>query len=152
MTNFNLNKAGQDFVDSQNRKIKWAFPIFFSTSIIVTSGIYLKLGFDETSVIVSILSVSLSYYVNIHISRNRRKVVLDSVARVVGIDGQKVSVTLDDNSSIFYVVELSEISKSKPDLTLSEYFKLADIWSVNIGEKKVYIIPDFFDNLEESIQ
>ena len=77
---------------------------------------------------------------------------MDSVARVVGIDGQKVSVTLDDNSSIFYVVELSEISKSKPDLTLSEYFKLADIWSVNIGEKKVYIIPDFFDNLEESIQ
>ena len=71
MANFKLNKTGQSFIETQNRKIKLTIPTFIFISIVVAVGIYLKLGLDITSVTVMIVMIGLNYYINIQIARNK---------------------------------------------------------------------------------
>jgi hypothetical protein len=151
MTTFKLNKTGLDFIEAQNRKIKLAIPIFIIISFTVTIGIFLKLGLDTTSIIVLIASLGLNYYVNIHISRNNRQDILHSIATVIVIDNKQLSASLYDNNSISNL-DLKTISKIKPKISLSEYSKLADIWTIRNGEKDAYIIPDFFDGIKETTE
>jgi hypothetical protein len=147
MTNFKLNKAGQDFIDTENRKIKLAVPTFIFLSIAVTISIFLKLGLDATSIIVLTALLGLNFYINIHISRNKRRAILNCIVTVIDIENEKLSVSFADNKSISNI-DLTTISKTKPEISISEYTKHTDIWTIKNGDKNVYIIPAFFDNFK----
>ena len=152
MTKFKLNKTGHDFIETQNRKIKLAIPAFIFIGIAVTIGIYLKLGLDTTSIVVMTFLLALNYYFNIHIARNKRQEILNCVATTIDVDNKQLSVSLVDNNSISNIADMNAISKSKHNITLSEYLKLADIWTIKNGDKNVYIIPDFFDNFKATTE
>lgn len=151
MTTFILNKTGQDFVDIQNRKIKIAIPTFIFLSIVIISGCYIRLGFNIISIIAMTFVLLISYYFNIHIVRNKRQEILNKVAKKIEVDGQQCLFDLVDNKTIIKNLDKDSISKSKSNITFSEYLKLADIWSIKNDDNYIYIIPEFFDNFKETM-
>jgi hypothetical protein len=151
MTTYKLNKSGQDFVEMQNRKIKTAIPTFIFISLVVISGCFIRLGFNIISIIVMTFVLFVSYYINIHIARNKRQEILNNVAKKIEVDGEQCSFDLVNNKTIIKTVDKDSISKSNSNIKFSEYLKLADIWSIKNDENSIYIIPEFFDNYKETM-
>jgi hypothetical protein len=144
---FYLNEQGIQFLEKQQRTLKFGIPLTVILAFLITAGGIYRLGLNLTTIVLLISANIINYLLNYRFNYIRRKKLLSQLVIKVTVDFGKIKLKLFNEEE--YNVEQTDIVSDDPRVLFSEYTRLKERWSIKLdSEKEAWLIPVFFNNFQ----